>query len=98
MDVPIDEDPQATPAQQALHTQYGRAGRRLAAVAPTARPGQTGYPNRLVTDRALPAETNAGPGFIGGGSHVVVDPDTPGLAGGTFKSRQLGIDSLEDVP
>jgi hypothetical protein len=28
----------------------------------------------------------------------VVDSDTPGLAGGTFKSRQLGIRSLEDVP
>jgi hypothetical protein len=29
---------------------------------------------------------------------VVVDPDTPGLAGGTYKSRELGIDNLEDVP
>jgi hypothetical protein len=29
---------------------------------------------------------------------VVVDPDTPGLAGGTYKARELGIDHLKDVP
>jgi hypothetical protein len=28
----------------------------------------------------------------------VVDPDTPVLTGGTYKSRQLGIDHVEDVP
>jgi len=27
-----------------------------------------------------------------------VDSDTPGLAGGTFKARELRIDHLEDVP
>jgi hypothetical protein len=29
---------------------------------------------------------------------VVVDGNTPGLAGGTWKARDLGIDHLEDVP
>jgi hypothetical protein len=34
-----------------------------------------------------------------GGRHVVMGPfDLPGLAGGTYKSRELGIDNLEDVP
>ncbi|HEX2415237.1 MAG TPA: MlaD family protein [Thermoleophilaceae bacterium] len=96
VDVPIDEDPQAEPVQQALHTQYGgpAVDSRGRADCQT---GQTGYPNRLVTDPRYPPDDSAG-GFVGGGSHVVVDPDTPGLAGGTFKSRQLGIDGVEDVP
>ena len=33
-----------------------------------------------------------------GGRNVVLDGDIPGLAGGTFKSRELGIDNLKDVP
>lgn len=33
-----------------------------------------------------------------GGSHVVVADDVPGLAGGTYVSRRLGIDNVEDVP
>ncbi len=32
----------------------------------------------------------------GGGSHVVLN--VPGISGGTYKSRELGIDNLEDVP
>ena len=94
-DVPVDQDPQAS-SEQSLHTQFGGPavdGRGRA----DCQAGQTGYPDRLVTDPRWPPDTAAG-GFVGGGSHVVVDPDTPGLAGGTFKSRQLGIDSVEDVP
>ncbi|MEA2330807.1 MAG: phospholipid/cholesterol/gamma-HCH transport system substrate-binding protein [Thermoleophilaceae bacterium] len=95
VDVPADEDPQAT-GVQSLHSQYpqpavdsrGRAD---------CQSGQNGYPDRLITDGRYPPDDSAG-GFIGGGSHVVVDGDTPGLAGGTYKSRQLGIDHLEDVP
>ena len=34
---------------------------------------------------------------FGGGSHVVADADTPGLAGPTFVSRKLGIFNLDDV-
>jgi hypothetical protein len=29
---------------------------------------------------------------------VVLDGNTPGLAGGTYRSRQLGIENLKDVP
>jgi virulence factor Mce-like protein len=32
-----------------------------------------------------------------GGSHVVVGDNTPGLAGGTYTSRRLGIDNVDDV-
>lgn len=95
VDVPADEDPQAS-TQQALHTgvqppavdAQGRADCQT---------GQTGYMNRLVTDGRYPPDDAAG-GFEGGGSHVVVDPDSPGRAGGTYKSRELGIDSVKDVP
>jgi hypothetical protein len=34
-----------------------------------------------------------------GGQHVVWGPfDLPGLTGGTYKARELGIDNVEDVP
>ncbi len=95
VDVPANEDPQAG-SMQALHSQFpqpaidskGRADCQA---------GQNGYPFRLITGGRYPP-SNAGPNFRGGGSHVVVDGNTPGLAGGTFKSRQLGIDNLKDVP
>jgi hypothetical protein len=96
VDVPTDRDPQAEPAQQSLHTQYGGPAIDSSGRA-DCQAGQTGYPNRLVTSPRYPPDSSSG-GFVGGGSHVVVDPDTPGLAGGTFKSRELGIDHLEDVP
>jgi virulence factor Mce-like protein len=96
VDVPTDRDPQGTPVQQSLHTQYGGPAVDAQGRA-DCQAGQTGYPDRLVTDPRYPPDNSAG-GFIGGGSHVVVDPDTPGLAGGTFKSRELGIDNVEDVP
>ena len=79
VDVPIDEDPQAEPVQQlSTPSTAGRPWTR--AGGPDCRTGQTGYPNRLVTDPRYPPDDSAG-GFVGGGSHVVVDPDTPGLAG-----------------
>ena len=95
VDVPTNEDPR-TGTRQALHSQFphpavdsqGRAD---------CQSGQNGYMSRLVTDPRYPPDSSAG-GFIGGGSHVVVDGDTPGLAGGTYKARQLGIDNLKDVP
>ena len=60
--------------------------------------GQTGYlagPN--VPDGRYPPSTDPAKG---GGSHVVRSTDVPGKArhGGTYKSRELGIDSIEDVP
>jgi len=60
--------------------------------------GQTGYlagpavPNGRYPPSRDPAK--------GGGSHVVRTTDVPGSVrhGGTFLSRRLGIDSIEDVP
>jgi virulence factor Mce-like protein len=97
VDVPIDQDPQGTPVQQALHTQYGGPATDARGRA-DCQSGQTGYPFRLVPDGGRYPPDDSEGGFIGGGSHVVVGSDTPGLAGGTFTARQLGIDSVEDVP
>ena len=96
VDVPADEDPQGPAALQALHSQPGQPAVDGAGRA-DCQNGQTGYLNRLVTDGRYPP-SNAGPNFRGGGSHVVLDSNTPGLAGGTFKSRELGINSTRDVP
>jgi hypothetical protein len=58
--------------------------------------GQTGYPaGPLNNTGRYPSSPDP---QQGGGSHVVIDSNTPGLAGGTYKSRELGIDNLEDVP
>lgn len=51
----------------------------------------TGDPNDIVTG-TLPDGTPAG------ANSVVGKSDYPGLAGGTYKSRELGIDNLRDVP
>lgn len=96
VDVPSDEDPQGEPGLQALHTQPGGPAVDSSGRA-DCQDGQTGYLNRLVTDGRYPPDTAAG-GFLGGGSHVVLDPDTPGRAGGTYTARRLGIDSTKDVP
>lgn len=90
VDVPPGTDPQAPEAGPALHSQrpspavdeQGRADCQA---------GQWGYLDRLATaDRWGPRRL--------GGAHIVVDPDTPGLAGGTFVTRRLGIASTRDVP
>jgi virulence factor Mce-like protein len=96
VDVPADRDPQASPVMQALHAQAGQPAVDSQGRA-DCQNGQNGYLSRLVTDGRYPPDTAAG-GFLGGGSHVVLDPDSPGLAGGTFKARELGIQGVEDVP
>src|SRR4029079_5242786 len=84
VDVPTGQDPQAEPPKQVLHTQY-----RGPAIDSKGRAdcqaGQTGYPFRLVSNPRYP------------GGHLVVDPNTPGLAGGTYRTRQLGNNSLKEV-
>jgi ABC-type transporter Mla subunit MlaD len=85
VDVPRNEDPQGEPAKQSLHTQYGGPAIDSSGRA-DCQGGQTGYPNSLSQ------------GSRWNSSHIVVDPDTPVLTGGTFKARQLGIDHLKDVP
>ncbi len=95
-DVPEGRDPQASPPQQALHTQYGGG-------VPPYGPGgeadcgsgQTGYPDRLAADARYPPSTDPAQG---GGSHIVVDANTPGNAGGTYVTRKLGLKSLGDLP
>ena len=37
-------------------------------------------------------------GTAAGANSVVGKSNYPGLAGGTYKSRELGIDNLKDVP
>ena len=96
VDVPEGKDPRAQPAQQALHTQYGGgifpygSGGQADCGA-----GQTGYPDRLAADARYPPSPDPAQG---GGSHIVVDPNTPGLAGGTYVTRKLGLKSLKDLP
>jgi len=74
--------------------------------------GQVGFPNyRLVepftrtngagSDPSDPNDIVTGTladGTPAGGNSVVSRSDYPGLAGGTYKSRELGIDNLRDVP
>jgi virulence factor Mce-like protein len=96
VDVPSDQDPQGEPVMQALHSQPGGPAVDSRGRA-DCQDGQTGYLDRLVTDGRYPPDTAAG-GFLGGGSHVVVDPDTPGRAGGTYTARELGIAGTGDVP
>ena len=49
-----------------------------------------GLLDRLATDDRW------GPNRLGG-AHIVVDPNTPGNAGGTWVARKLGITSLKDL-
>jgi hypothetical protein len=101
-DVPANEDPQGETASghHVLHAQWGGPavdGRGRA----DCQAGQTGFINRLVTDGRWPPSNVRDPlggTRFGGGNHVVLDPNTPGLAGGTFKARELGIRKVGDVP
>jgi hypothetical protein len=100
VDVPSNQDPQTAKALtgdalQALHRgayepaidAQGNADCQV---------GQRGYlAGPLVTGGPYPPSTVPAEG---GGSHVVLDRDIPGLAGGTYVSRRLGIDNVEDVP
>jgi hypothetical protein len=52
--------------------------------------GQNGFPDRLVTTGRYPPSSDPDES---GGSHVVFDPNTPGLAGPTY----TGIARLQDV-
>jgi ABC-type transporter Mla subunit MlaD len=90
VDVPPGTDPQAEGAGQALHSQQGGPAVDSRGRA-DCQSGQWGYLDRLATDDRY------GPNRLGG-AHIVVDPNTPGLAGGTWVSRRLGIDNVRDVP
>jgi ABC-type transporter Mla subunit MlaD len=96
VDVPQGTDPQASPVQQALHTQYGGG---VSPYGPDGTAdcgsGQTGYPDRLAADARYPPSSDPAQG---GGSHIVVDTNTPGNAGGTYVTRKLGLKKLGDLP
>jgi virulence factor Mce-like protein len=70
--------------------------------------GQTGYPNGALgpgrykpaalkdqsEEHGLPIPEEVGSGTNG----AITENNLPGLSGGTYKSRELGIDNLKDVP
>jgi virulence factor Mce-like protein len=96
VDVPKGTDPQASPPQQALHTQYGAGINPFGSGGQAdCQAGQTGYPDRLAFNSRYPPSSDPAQG---GGSHIVVDSPTPGLSGGTYATRKLGINSLKDLP
>jgi virulence factor Mce-like protein len=90
VDVPPGTDPQSSAAGPALHTQSGGPAVDAQGNA-DCQVGQWGYIDRLATDDRW------GPNQPGG-AHIVVDPDTPGLAGGTWVTRRLGINNVRDLP
>jgi virulence factor Mce-like protein len=62
--------------------------------------GQGGWvrgPLHTVAPRYKPGE-DAPDGAPGGGNFSVTSSNFPGLHGGTYKSRELGINGLQDVP
>jgi virulence factor Mce-like protein len=97
VDVPADEDPHTAKEpnnepKQALH-----AGAYAPAI------DAQGNADCVVGQRGYLEGPMAPFGRYGpnenGGQHLVWGPfDLPGLTGGTYKARELGIDNLEDVP
>ncbi|HEX8855232.1 MAG TPA: MlaD family protein [Thermoleophilaceae bacterium] len=98
-DVPANEDPHtaqdAGGALTKLNTQFGGPAIDKNGNA-DCQAGQTGYPvGPLNAGGRYPPSNDPAQG---GGSHIVVDPNTPGNAGGTYVTRKLGIKNLKDVP
>ena len=60
--------------------------------------GQEGYPNGPLTTGGRYGKGALPDGTAAGGNASNTDNDYPILSGGTFKSRELGIDNLRDVP
>ena len=75
----------------ALHTQRGASAVDAEGNA-DCEVGQQGY-----LGGTFAADSRYGPNEVGG-RNVVLDPRIPGRSGGTFKSRELGLDGIEDVP
>jgi virulence factor Mce-like protein len=98
-DVPSNRDPKTAtdPTGEVLtasHTQTLRPAIDAQGNA-DCQTGQSGYlSGPLLTHGRYPPDSDADGVFIGGGSHVVKDADTPGLAGPTF----TGVPRLKDVP
>ncbi len=89
----------AGPEQQAARRPTRR---RPCTATPTPRPSTptatpTARSARPATSTASSPNSRYGPNELGG-RKVALGSDLPGLRGGTYKSRQLGIDNLNDVP
>jgi virulence factor Mce-like protein len=110
-DVPANRDPQTyvDPSgdhYQILHwQQYGPAVDAQGNA--DCQAGQTGYINGPLDtsgNKYAPADIAPGQSFQdwentkGGGSHTSYDSNIPGLAGGSFVARRLGINNLSDLP
>jgi phospholipid/cholesterol/gamma-HCH transport system substrate-binding protein len=97
-DVPAGQDPQtASNAFGKLEVLHGQPYSPAIDAQGNAdcQAGQFGYLDRLGTGGRYPPSTDPNKG---GGNHVVVDSNTPGLSGPTYKGRELGIYNLRDVP
>jgi virulence factor Mce-like protein len=112
-DVPANRDPQTYVDPTGNHYQILHSGSSQYAPAVDAQgnadceSGQTGYidgPLAKSGHKYQPANIGPTENFNtwedtkGGGSHVSWDADIPGLQGGSFVARRLGIANLRDVP
>jgi phospholipid/cholesterol/gamma-HCH transport system substrate-binding protein len=109
-DVPANRDPQRYVDPAGDHYQVFHASAINPAVDAQGnadcQTGQTGYIDGPLTrdPKYPPADIGPNESFqdwenrAGGGSHTVFNSDIPGLAGPTYVTRRLGIDSLSDVP
>jgi virulence factor Mce-like protein len=97
-DVPAGQDPQtARNAFGHLHALHGQPFSPAVDAQGNAdcQAGQFGYLNKLAEDGPYPPSEDPAQG---GGNHTVVESNTPGLAGPTFKGLELGIQNVRDVP
>ncbi len=94
VDIPRSQNPLtargATGQLQTLHSQYYGAAIDAQGNADCEN-GQRGYLNRLISGSRWPLTDD--PNNLGG-NHIVMDGNTPGLSGTTYK----GVKSLKDVP
>jgi len=94
VDIPASSDPLTargnTGQLQTLHSQYYGAAIDAKGRADCEN-GQRGYLNRKITGSRYPVTDD--PNNLGG-NHIVMDPNTPGLQGPTYK----GLKNLKDVP
>jgi virulence factor Mce-like protein len=98
VDVPVGMDPKTAKDPSGMDLQALHGGAYGTAIDAQGNAdcevGQRGYlTGPSVPGGRYPPSTDPAEG---GGSHVVLE--VPGLAGPTYKARELGIDNLEDVP
>jgi len=102
VDVPPDQDPRGARDSQGSPLQRNYAPGAHPAIDAQGNAdcqvGQTGY-----VRGPLASGFRYGPGVLSdgtptGGNWPVIDDDLPGLRGGTYVTRRLGIRNLEDVP